>query len=224
MVTRRYFGWHGSSAGLLLSSLGALVLPAHFFVESAAHRYEERVILKYSLVFIFVCLFAILNYEGLIFDMIGFAVEAVDTDEDLANITNTENQLDISVGGESITKFLNKELEVPYDWGAGLYIYIGFLSAIFMGTIILEGVDTSLMAQKTPPALNDTFINSGLLATLVGTLGRVVGDSIITFSALVDSDIFTDFVNATFFPLIGLTLIGIILVLRYYPFFISESE
>ena len=65
-----------------------------------------------------------------------------------------------------------------------------------MGTIILEGVDTSLMAQKTPPALNDTFINSGLLATLVGTLGRVIGDSIITVSALLDNDIFTDFVNA----------------------------
>jgi len=139
-----------------------------------------------------------LNYEGLIFDIIGIAVEAVEPDDFSTNSTNTmaNDQLDISVGGESITTFLNKHLEVPYDWGAGLYVYITFLSAVFMGTIILEGVDTSLMAQKTPPALNDTFINSGLLATLVGTFGRVVGDSIITISALLDNDIFTDFVNA----------------------------
>lgn len=132
------------------------------------------------------------------FDIIGYAVKAVEPDNFAKNAARntTNSMLDISVGGESITTFLNKHLEVPYDWGAGLIVYITFLSAIFMGTIILEGVDTSLMAQKTPSALNDTFINSGLLATLVGTLGRVIGDSIITFSALIDSDIFTDFVNA----------------------------
>ena len=46
MVCRRYFNWHGSSAGILLASLGALVLPAHYFVEGASHHYEERAILK----------------------------------------------------------------------------------------------------------------------------------------------------------------------------------
>lgn len=138
-----------------------------------------------------------MNYEGFVFDVIGVAIDAVDPEHLSTNFTNSgKGHLDISVGGQSIMTFLNKEKEVPYDWGAGVYVYIIFLSAIFMGTIILEGVDTSLMAQKTPPALNDTFINSGLLATLIGTLGRVVGDSIITISALVDANIFADFVNA----------------------------
>jgi hypothetical protein len=156
-------------------------------------------------------LFAILNYEGLIFDIMGVAAEAV------TPITvNGTDSVDISIGGTSISSFLNKQDEIPYNWGIGTVTYITFLSAVFMGTIILEGVDTSLMAKVTPAALNETFINSGLLATLVGTLGRVFGDSMITISALVDKNIFTDFVNATFFPMIPLALIGYFLVKRYY--------
>lgn len=156
-------------------------------------------------------MFAILNYEGLIFDIMGVAAEAV------TPITvNGTDSVDISIGGTSISSFLNKQNEIPYNWGIGTVTYITFLSAVFMGTIILEGVDTSLMAKVTPAALNETFINSGLLATLVGTLGRVFGDSMITISALVDKNIFTDFVNATFFPMIPLALIGYFLVKRYY--------
>lgn len=157
-------------------------------------------------------MFAILNYEGLIFDIMGVAAEAVDS----SLAVNGTDSVDISIGGTSISSFLNKHQEIPYNWGIGTVTYITFLSAVFMGTIILEGVDTSLMAKVTPAALNDTFINCGLLATLVGTLGRVFGDSMITISALVDKNIFTDFVNATFFPMIPLALIGYFLVKQYY--------
>lgn len=157
----------------------------------------------------------ILNYEGLVFDLIGVAVEAVAPSDSLSNST----EINISVGGTDIKSVLNKEYEVPYDWGFGKFIYVTFLSAAFMGTIILEGVDTSLMAKATPPALNDTFINSGLLATLVGTLGRVVGDTIITVGALFDKNVFTDFVNATFSPLILLATGGYWLVRRTYTLF-----
>ena len=67
--------------------------------------------------------------------------------------------------------------EFPYDWGVGRLIYLIFLSAIFIGSIILEGVNTSLMSKTAPNTLNNSFLNMGLLATLVGTLGRVVGDA-----------------------------------------------
>ena len=170
--------------------------------------------LQHSLWFIGLCLFAILNYEGFIFDFIGYAVTAVEPDK--LNATNTTNPTDIVIAGEDLTKVLNKHNEVPYDWGAGRPVYLTFLSAFFLGTIILEGVDTSVMAKTTPPALNGAFVNCGLLATLVGTLGRVGGDSMITLSAFVDKDIFTDFVNATFFPMIPLVFIGLFLVHRYY--------
>jgi hypothetical protein len=46
MVVRRYFGWHGSAAGFLIASLGALVLPANFLVESYSHHVSERRIMK----------------------------------------------------------------------------------------------------------------------------------------------------------------------------------
>jgi hypothetical protein len=142
----------------------------------------------------------------------GVAAEAVDS----SLTVNGTDRVDISIGGTSILSFLNKHHEIPYNWGIGTVTYITFLSAVFMGTIILEGVDTSLMAKVTPAALNDTFINCGLLATLVGTIGRVFGDSMITISALVDKNIFTDFVNATFFPMIPLALIGYFLIKQYY--------
>lgn len=158
-------------------------------------------------------MFAILNYEGLIFDAMGIAAETVSVGTDSIQ---TVNATDISIGGTSVKKVLNDKMEVPYDWGIGDVVYITFLSAIFMGTIILEGVDTSIMAKATPAELNDTFINSGLLATLLGTGGRVLGDTTITLSALFDQNIFTDFVNATFFPMIPLTVIGYYLVKRYY--------
>jgi MFS family permease len=46
MVCYKYFNWHASRAGLLIASLGALVLPAHYVVERASRRYKERTIMK----------------------------------------------------------------------------------------------------------------------------------------------------------------------------------
>lgn len=66
----------------------------------------------------------------------------------------------------------------------------------------MEGVDTSLMAKVTPSKLNHSVFNSGLLATLIGTLGRVLADFFITMGALLDVYVFIDFVNAIFFPLL----------------------
>jgi hypothetical protein len=76
------------------------------------------------------------------------------------------------------------------------------------GTIVLEGVDTSLMAKVTPAKLNHSVFNSGLLATLIGTLGRVLADFFITMGALLDVFVLIDFVSAIYFPL---------LVRAYFP-------
>jgi hypothetical protein len=46
MVCKRYFNWSASRAGLLIASLGSLVLPAHYVVERASRRYKERTIMK----------------------------------------------------------------------------------------------------------------------------------------------------------------------------------
>ena len=177
---------------------------------------SHTVLRQYSLLFIGVCLFGIINYEGLIFDFIGLAVSAVEPDPTTLFQSNSTNYTQIEVAGEDLSTVLNKELEVPYDWGAGRPVYLIFLSAFFLGTIILEGVDTSVMAKVSPPALNVAFVNCGLLATLIGTFGRVCADGIITMSAIFDKDIFTDFVNATFSPMILMVAVEIYLVWRYY--------
>lgn len=107
-------------------------------------------------------------------------------------------------------------VSIPYDWGWGYYAYLIGMSTVFMGTIILEGVDTSIMCKAAPARLNSTFINVGLLATLIGTLGRVVGDGLITASAFIDKSRYTDFINNVYLPLIPVTLLGIYYVYKYY--------
>lgn len=150
----------------------------------------------------------------------------------------------LELSGEDVGLLFTKDNEFPYDWNIGTIVYITFMSAIFGGTIVLEGmhctvldpctssygreslsntvllisvgVTTSIMAQVTPSKLNSCFINSGLLATLIGTLGRVLSDSMITFSALLDIHVFIDFVNVTFFPLLFLAMGCLFLVYKYY--------
>lgn len=173
-----------------------------FIVALLSHNLQLRPF-QNTLIFLIVCMIGILNMEGLIFDSVGVA--------------EGENA---TYQGIELKSYLNRKGEFYYDWSCGRYVYIFFLSTIFMGTIVLEGVDTSLMSRVSPPSLNDTFINCGLLATLIGTLGRVAGDSMITISALVDKNIYTDFVNATFLPLIPLALFGLFLVIRYYKQFV----
>lgn len=165
---------------------------------------------QFSIWFIILSCIGILNFQGLYYDVLGVS-QYGKVDPDTTDLKHLELYGEF-VGHQVFTK----ENEFPYDWGLGRIVYIVFLSAIFMGTIILEGVDTSIMAQVTPAQLNDRFINSGLLATLVGTLGRVLSDSMITLSALLDIHVFVDFVIATFLPLLILAVGCLLLVLRFY--------
>lgn len=228
-VVLRYFGWHGNRAGLLLACLGALVLPAHFVVEKASHYYSERRILfvslelihrpafkhnsvpfcQFSLLFVCLCFFGIFNWKAVYYDIVGsFAVANID----MSNFTI----FDTKIGEERIGDLLTNKNEFPYEFDAGPYIYISFMSAIFIGTIVMEGVDTSIMAKVTPAKLNSSFLNAGLLTTLVGTLGRVFADVIITSTALLDRHIFVDFVTVTFLPLMLMAFVGLIAVNALY--------
>ena len=204
----RYFSLHAAAAGFLIAALGALVLPANFVVESSSHRVSERRILKASLwVILFGC-FGILNWQGLYYDVLGLSQYG---DFDPVNATDLHS---LEILGEVVD--MTPKQEFPYNWTHGRAIYTTFLCVIFMGTIVLEGVDTSIMSQVAPSKLNSSFFNVGLLATLIGTLGRVLSDSMITMSAFLDIHVFVDFVNATFLPLVLLTLACILLVSKFY--------
>ena len=153
MVVRRYFSWHGSAAGFLIAALGLCVLPSDFIVETCSHHVSERSILILSLWVIAVGLVGILNYQGMYFDLKGISEYGAFDPNGTVDIEQ------LVINGEQLGNILTKKREFPYDWEYGVPVYITFLSIVFMGTIILEGVDTSIMAQVTPSALNDRFIN-----------------------------------------------------------------
>ena len=47
---------------------------------------------------------------------------------------------ELELSGEEVGYLLTKDKEFPYDWDNGEIVYIIFLSVIFSGTIVLEGM------------------------------------------------------------------------------------
>jgi hypothetical protein len=47
---------------------------------------------------------------------------------------------ELELSGEEVGYLLTKDKEFPYDWDSGEIVYIIFLSVIFSGTIVLEGM------------------------------------------------------------------------------------
>jgi len=130
-------------------------------VEIFSRRVSERRIMKLSIWFIIFGCFGIFNYQGLYYDILGISTYWKFDPIDIDHLKELE------LSGAEVGKMFTKDKEFPYDWGKGEIVYIVFLSVIFSGTIILEGVTTSIMAQVTPSKLNTCFINSGLLGNLV---------------------------------------------------------
>jgi hypothetical protein len=67
------------------------------------------------------------------YDILGVSAYGNVDPEDTADLTHLE------IFGEDVGQLLTKRMEFPYDWDSGKIIYVVFLSAVFMGTIILEG-------------------------------------------------------------------------------------
>ena len=163
IITSIYFQWQPANAGFMVASLGILSLPANIFIESAIKLVDERTIMVKSLVFIGCSLFCLINIQAVVFDYVSFKRLLT------VNYTFTHRNME-----QSQHEF--------YDWCGGVYQYVIAISLTFIGTIILEGVVTSLMSKASSPKLNKSFLNCGLLATLIGTLGRITGDALITFA------------------------------------------
>ena len=91
---------------------------------------------KYSSYIILGGLLAILNYEGMIYDVLGYGDE----------VEKLINEAPDNPEEKRLKSVLNHHNEFPYDWDAGEAIYVVSLSVIFMGTIILE---VSFISQKS---------------------------------------------------------------------------
>ena len=92
---------------------------------------------------------------------------------------------------------------------------------IFISTNILEGVNMSLLSKTIPRSLAKGTFNSGLLATEAGTLGRAVGDAVVTIVGLYGLDFVLDY---TFVPMGIITLIFTGITARYYPYLVESEE
>ena len=108
--------------------------------------------------------------------------------------------------------------------------YVLGASSLFALLNALEGVIMSLLSKLVPAELAKGTFNSGLLATEAGTLGRVIGDCMLTFlaerqsaSTSPSSTLPSDgsggggaILNALFLPIAIGVLVSILLVYRFY--------
>jgi hypothetical protein len=199
IITRRYFRWHGSSAGMFAAALGILVLPANYVVDRMCNtRFDERVVMRFMLYLCIVGAIFTLNFQVLLGISTSYTTHSVvpgDLNSDPVNMKFPASQ----------------HVRHLYDGDFGIYQYVIGVSWVFCSTIMLEGVVTSLMAKSAPSRLESSFLNAGLLATLLGTVGRVVGDSFIVIAGYLHSFEGLDFVNG----LLVLTLLVLVIGLHH---------
>ena len=121
-------------------------------------------------------------------------------------------------------------------WGGyTLLQYLLGTAGLFILLNAIEGVVMSLLSKLIAPELARSTCNSGLLATEAGTIGRVVGDALITFfgnakhgadlttvvastssvAVAISSDS-TQVVNHLFFPVLGMLLLTVGLINAAY--------
>lgn len=101
--------------------------------------------------------------------------------------------------------------DIPLSTGPVQYV-IGSLIA-FSGVEACESFVASLMSKCVPSALAVGTFNSGLLATLVGTGGRAVGDLFITAMGLIS---IRNLLNLLIIPGLTLMLLSMFLLWRNY--------
>eukprot|EP00934_Nitzschia_sp_Nitz4_P008662 Nitzschia sp. Nitz4//scaffold15_size197535//168//2951//NITZ4_001543-RA/size197535-processed-gene-0.229-mRNA-1//1//CDS//3329537610//8652//frame0 len=97
-------------------------------------------------------------------------------------------------------------------WAVGPHRYVLGYCTIYMAVQTLEGVIGSALSKLIPTALASGTFNSGLLATLVDTLGRTCGDLFISLCGFVD---LRQLLNLLFIPG-ALILTTCLLVVRRY--------
>lgn len=100
--------------------------------------------------------------------------------------------------------------------------YMTSALVVFISTNVLEGVNMSLLSKTMPKALARGTFNSGLLATEAGTLGRAVGDQMVT---AVGYFLGMDYVlNGCFIPLAVIVFAAMAVVWMTFDVLDDEEE
>jgi MFS family permease len=84
---------------------------------------------------------------------------------------------------------------------------------IFLATNVTDGTSNSLLSKVLPLSLASGIFNAGFNSTLMGTLGRVVGNALVSFAG---SDGIDHIENNLFVPLTGLSGLTLIVLIVWF--------
>jgi hypothetical protein len=108
----------------------------------------------------------------------------------------------------------------PYDWRFGPIQFVCGLTSIFVGLVALEGATLSLLSKVSPPRLRSVVINVGTIATFLGLVARLLGDSQILMVGLSNRLINMDIINSLAVPLLLASCVAAFLLKRHFFFLI----
>jgi type II secretory pathway pseudopilin PulG len=186
IITKNRYGWSIQNVGTLQFANGVLIIPVSALAGWLSTKYEDR---RLALTFLAVTatgMMILIDYA----DLSSLLLWSKDSDDAEKDDNNDR----------------------PYgSVGPNLYI-VGTLIA-FAGIWATESYVASMMSKVVPSALAAGTFNSGLLATLVGTGGRAVGDLFITFMGLIS---LRHLLNLLMVPALALVVLSMVLIRVHY--------
>eukprot|EP00522_Entomoneis_paludosa_P001098 CAMPEP_0172466868 /NCGR_PEP_ID=MMETSP1065-20121228/57300_1 /TAXON_ID=265537 /ORGANISM="Amphiprora paludosa, Strain CCMP125" /LENGTH=1447 /DNA_ID=CAMNT_0013223813 /DNA_START=92 /DNA_END=4435 /DNA_ORIENTATION=- len=190
LVTHHYFNWGGPRAGALLVLLTSLILPVNFFCETVARRYEERTILKRTIVVVTMGAFILINWTS----MFSLAKRVPSLFTEMAGNEHTHT----------------------YDWNVGILQYTIGTVVSFIGLVAVESATLSLLSKLAPLRLRSVVLNLGTLVVVMGFVARIVADLQLTSVVLSHRVISTDVINTIAIPLFLFSLPMIHLIRKHF--------
>ena len=196
MVLDRYFLWGGGRAGIFLACLTISMPVINFASGQIARKYEERTVMKRSLVILGIGLFVMINF--------GSIIELAFQISDLFN------------------KTAERQHDRKYDWLLGIVQYFVGLAVAFLGVTAIDGATLSLLSKVSPPRIRSSSIalQLGTIVTFVSLLARVLADAQILMTGLSHRLINTDLVNSVVIPLFIVCFIVAHFVRKHFFFLI----
>jgi len=194
MILNRYFRWGGGRAGLLLASLALAILPMNFVCGHIARKYEERTVIRKSLVGLTTGLLILLNYSSFI--------QLAQQIKDLLNET------------------VDKQRESQYDWLLGMVQYFVGFSVAFLSLVAMDSAALSLLSKVSPPRIRSSSValQLGTIVTFVGLAARVIANFQILMIGMSHRVINTDLVNSLVIPLLVVCIVIAHFVRKHYFF------
>eukprot|EP00977_Amphora_coffeiformis_P009043 scaffold2046_cov171-Amphora_coffeaeformis.AAC.10 len=117
------------------------------------------------------------------------------------------------IRGLTVMMLLGCLAVVQYTENYSVVQYVIASITVFVSTNALEGPNMSLLSKTIPHSWTKGFFNVGLLATEAGTLGRAVGDVLLT---VFGSGGIEYLVNMTFGTMASLSFASLLLIIRFY--------